>query len=259
MNMIKIMLILILLYVVIKFAQKIIRKIINKVIFYPPYLDEQNHDDIIKYKDVEMLLIRPIKDTKKVLIYSHGNACDIRGMKNRLKDISEQISDINIIAYEYPGYGNTEGTPNENDIYINMFKSIEFAKEKFNSSNEDIFLYGLSIGTGPTVEIASRKKYGGIILESPFTSIIRIEFGYFTFFTRYFDVFLSIEKIHKIKSPILIIHGKDDSLIDYHHSIQLHENNKKSKLILEENSGHGDTSVNMGKRFIFELKKIINK
>jgi hypothetical protein len=64
---------------------------------------------------------------------------------------------------------------------------------------------GRSLGTGPTVDFASKNNVRAVILQSPLLSAIRVVVK--TYFTLPIDIFASIDKIHKVKAPVLIIHG----------------------------------------------------
>ena len=65
---------------------------------------------------------------------------------------------------------------------------------------KNIILYGESLGTGVAVEVAQNKNYAGIILESPFTSMVNMGKKYYPFFPVRFllkDKFESYKKIIK--------------------------------------------------------------
>lgn len=64
---------------------------------------------------------------------------------------------------------------------------------------------GRSLGTGPTVEFASKNNVRATILQSPLLSAIRVVVN--TRVTLPIDIFASINKIHKVKAPVLVIHG----------------------------------------------------
>ena len=50
------------------------------------------------------------------------------------------------------------------------------------SAEKNIILYGESLGTGVAIEIAQNKNYAGVILESPFTSMVNMGKKYYPFF-----------------------------------------------------------------------------
>ena len=84
--------------------------------------------------------------------------------------------------------------------------------------NNNIIIYGESLGTGVTTEIAQNKNFAGIILESPFTSMIeagKSKYPIFPIRLLLKDKYESDKKIKNINSPILIMHGKSDKLVPF--------------------------------------------
>ena len=101
-----------------------------------------------------------------------------------------------------------------------------------------IVLYGQSIGTVPTIDLASKvPNIGALVLHSPLMSGMRVAFPATTrtwcfdafprlqFFrnTQMSFDFFSIEKIHKVEAPTLVIHGVDDEVIDFSHGLAIYE------------------------------------
>jgi hypothetical protein len=88
-----------------------------------------------------------------------------------------------------------------------------------NIKEKDIIIYGESLGTGVAVEIAQNKNFAGIILESPFTSMIDVGKDKYPFLPIKLllkDKYQSDKKIKNINSPILIMHGKVDNIVPFY-------------------------------------------
>ncbi|KAJ7396841.1 hypothetical protein BTVI_141619 [Pitangus sulphuratus] len=92
---------------------------------------------------------------------------------------------------------------------------------RYGVSPENIILYGQSIGTVPTVDLASRYECAAVILHSPLMSGLRVAFPD-TRKTYCFDAFPSIDKISKVTSPVLVIHGTEDEVIDFSHGLAIY-------------------------------------
>ena len=161
------------------------------------------------------------------------------------------------MAYDYSGYGIGKDLNNnlitEQSTYEDLERVLSFAIHSKNYSIENIFLWGFSLGTGPTVEIGSRyQNLGGVLLQSPLASIftwldsnLGISYDYTNG-----DIFCNIGKIGHIKSNIFIIHGKEDRIIDFRHSNLLYEKykilHKKCDNIFinyAEYCGHNDIQI----------------
>ena len=108
------------------------------------------------------------------------------------------------------GFSGNKGSPTEKNLYSDAKKAVKWLNEN-GVNNENIVLYGESLGTGVAVELAQNKKFNSIILESPFTSIAnaaKIYYPYLPIELLIKDRYDSINKIKNIKVPIMIMHGK---------------------------------------------------
>jgi len=73
-------------------------------------------------------------------------------------------------------YGASSGSPTEANLYADINAVWHCLGERFNLMPDRIVLYGQSIGTVPTVDLASRVQPAGVILHSPLTSGVRLAF-----------------------------------------------------------------------------------
>ena len=80
-------------------------------------------------------------------------------------------------------------------------------------------LYGESLGTAVAIEIGQNKNFAGMILESPFTSMVEMGKKYYPFFPVQLllkDRYESINKIKNINFPVLVMHGKKDKIVPFY-------------------------------------------
>ncbi|ELK18334.1 Abhydrolase domain-containing protein FAM108C1 [Pteropus alecto] len=123
-------------------------------------------------------------------------------------------------------------------------------------SPENIILYGQSIGTVPTVDLASRYECAAVILHSPLTSGLRVAFPD-TRKTYCFDAFPSIDKISKVTSPVLVIHGTEDEVIDFSHGLAMYERCPRAvEPLWVEGAGHND--IELYAQYLERLKQFIS-
>lgn len=116
----------------------------------------------------------------------------------------------------------SSGKPSEKNLYADIEAAWNVLRTRYSVAPENIILYGQSIGTVPTVDLATRHEVAAVILHSPLMSGMRVAFPK-TKRTWFFDVFPSIDKVPKVKSPVLVIHGTDDEVIDFSHGITIYE------------------------------------
>ena len=92
---------------------------------------------------------------------------------------------------------------------------------------KDIILYGESLGTGIAIEISQNELFAGLILESPYTSIVemgKISFPYLPIKLILKDRYDSVDKLKNIQIPTLVLHGKNDSLVPFYMGKEIFEN-----------------------------------
>ena len=157
------------------------------------------------------------KDLKKykTIIYFHGNAgtLDNRIHKlNHFKDI-----DINFLIISWRGFSGNKGEPTEKGLYIDGQSAVDWILKQ-DVKEENIILYGESLGTGIATELVQNKNYAGVILETPFTSMVDAAqkfYPYIPISLLLKDRFENEKKIKNIDVPILIMHGKKDTIVPF--------------------------------------------
>ncbi len=194
-------------------------------------------------------------ESNKTILFLHGNAGSLENRTYKLNHFKDLNLNFLIIAWR--GFSGNEGTPNESGLYEDAKSAISWLKEK-GINEKNIVLYGESLGTGVAVEVAQNKNYGGIILESPFTSMVNMGKKYYPFFpVKYLlkDKFESNKKINKIKIPVFIIHGKVDKIVPYDMGKKMYElaNEPKYFYSLE----YGDHMVEYDEKLLQALKQFI--
>jgi len=126
---------------------------------------------------------------------------------------------MDIIAYDYSGYGESQGKPTENAIYDDIEEVANFIRKGLHIKFSNIVLFGNSLGSAVSVHIATKRKYKnikGLILLSPIVSGIKsvsqtVQISRDDLET--LDVFSNISKIREVSCPVFIIHGVKDQVI----------------------------------------------
>ena len=100
----------------------------------------------------------------KTIIFFHGNAGTL---ENRIHKINH-FKDINVnfLLLAWRGFSGNEGKPTEKGLYEDARSAVAWLKSKGVKEN-NLVIYGESLGTGVATEIAQDKNFAGIILESP--------------------------------------------------------------------------------------------
>src|SRR5437764_7988233 len=89
-----------------------------------------------------------------------------------------------------------------------------------NLNPEKLILHGRALGGGPSIDLASRTNVGGLIVESSFMSAVRV-LSQIRILP--FDEFENIDKIGKVRCPVLVMHGNNDRTIPISHGKNLYD------------------------------------
>ncbi|KAL0478306.1 Abhd17c [Acrasis kona] len=210
--------------------------------------------------------------SNKVLIFSHGNAEDIGQNVSWLKVLAREAN-INIFLYEYEGYSHSTGTPSEAALERDITTAYNHLRDDLKVKSEDIYLFGRSLGGGPTVYLGrtlSEKKevLGGIILMCTFTSPIQTQIGkgLYSFVPSLlvrdmFDNFNGLKQVDQ-KVPLLMFHGRNDEIVPYHHGEEMYEMLKGLGRLVKFvplESGHNDIISRQHETVFEEIKDFVNK
>lgn len=157
----------------------------------------------------------------RTILYSHGNAEDL-GLCLKYLDRLAEICGADVLAYDYPGYGISEGSASEEGCYAAINAAYAHLQQTVHPSR--IVAFGRSIGSGPTVDLVSREsEIRGMILQSPLESGARAVLGEKTSYWGYsLDIFKNYEKVEDIECPVLVMHGTEDEVVPIQNGRNIH-------------------------------------
>ncbi|KPP67486.1 alpha/beta hydrolase domain-containing protein 17C-like [Scleropages formosus] len=204
---------------------------------------------------VGCMFVRCAPNSRYTLLFSHGNAVDLGQMCGFYIGLGSRIN-CNVFSYDYSGYGISSGKPSEKNLYADIEAAWHVLRTKYGVAPESVILYGQSIGTVPTVDLASRYECAAVILHSPLMSGLRVAFPD-TRKTYCFDAFPSIDKVSKVTSPVLVIHGTEDEVIDFSHGLAIYERCPRAvEPLWVEGAGHND--IELYSQYLERLKQFIS-
>ncbi len=174
------------------------------------------------------------------VLISHGNGGNI---SHRL-DLYElwMKEGFNVLAYDYRGYGKSEGRPSEQGTYRDAVSAhLWLTQQGF--SPDRIIALGESLGGGVATELALRKPVGGLVLQSTFTSIADLGkeiFPWLPVRTLNTIKYTTREKLPSVNLPTLILHSREDTMIPFSHAQRNLEAINGPKLLGEITGNHND-------------------
>jgi abhydrolase domain-containing protein 17 len=180
------------------------------------------------------------------LLFSHGNAEDLGMIYDWFNDLARVLR-CNIMAYDYTGYGKSNGSPTEDGCYNDIEAAYNYLINERHILPEQIVLYGRSLGSGPSCYLAAKtatkegRSVAGLILQSPLLSAYRVAFNFR--FTMAGDKFPNIDYAPNIQCPVFIIHGTQDEVVPFWHGQDLFLSVKqqwRAKPFWVEGAGHNN-------------------
>ena len=151
----------------------------------------------------------------KTLLFFHGNAGTLDNRIYKLNDLSKL--DLNYLIIAYRGFSGNKGSPTEQGLYKDA-RAAKYWLNLNNISDQNIIVYGESLGSAVAIDLAKDHKFAGIILESPFTSMLKLSRKYYAWLPTGLllkDKYETEKKIKNVFSPILIVHGRKDKIVPF--------------------------------------------
>jgi len=190
---------------------------------------------------VEAWFLPPLADPNSgpapAVIFGHGNGEIIDYWPEELNFLTRL--GIGVLLVEYPGYGRSEGSPSQDRITKTFIAAYDLLAARKSVDASRLFLIGRSLGGGAVCALAAERPSAVIILMSTFTSARSFAKRFLApgFLVR--DPFDNRSVIENYRGPVLIVHGRHDTVIPYSHGIALRDAAKRATMITY-NAGHND-------------------
>ncbi len=162
-------------------------------------------------------------DTPKgIIVYSHGNAGDLE----RWGNIGEEFTlyGYDVLIWDYRGYGKSTGKRSQSLMLKDAQMVYDYAKNL--QSENNIVVYGRSLGTGFSTYLAANNSPSKLILETPYYSFKRMsEEKYWWVLARHFLRYpmLSNKYAQRTSCAALVLHGTQDEVVDYGYGVALYD------------------------------------
>jgi hypothetical protein len=188
----------------------------DSMIFHPEYSRDPDPPGVFGIRTGDGALISALylknDSARFTVLFSYGNASSLGNSYEFLQWLHSQ--GFSVFGYDYRGYGRSGGKPSERALYMDIDAVYGYLTDSLKVPPDRIIAFGQSLGGAVAVDLASRRKLGGLIVESSFVSTFRV-------MTRVpllpFDKFNSIRKIGRVRCPVLVIHGDSDRTIPLWH------------------------------------------
>jgi uncharacterized protein len=175
-----------------------------------------------------------------ILIF-HGNAGNIGDAGRPEHYALLRNLGLNVLTFDYRGYGESEGTPTEAGLYRDADAAFGFLRDSLRAPPSRIWIFGHSLGSAVAVDLASRVEAAGLIVEGAFTSAPDVaHYAYRLVPVRLImrNRFASDEKIVRVAMPKLFLHARADRVIPLVLGRRLYERAAGPKTFVQLMGGH---------------------
>jgi fermentation-respiration switch protein FrsA (DUF1100 family) len=201
----------------------------------------------------------PSKSPRATFIFSHGNGGNISHRLEKIKMLNDL--DVNVLIFDYRGYGMSNGSPSEEGLYLDAEAVYDYLVHEKKVPPRKIIGYGESLGASVIIDLAGRHELGGIIVEGGFPSIRDMAKEYFPFIPSfvYKTSYNSLEKIGRIKAPKLHFHSVDDEVVPYELGRKLFDRAPGPKEFVDLQGGHNDSFLISRDVFVEKIDSFIGR
>ena len=171
------------------------------------------------------------------------------------------------LLMDYRGYGSSSPIhPNERTVDDDAEAALQYLLRTRGVPIDSIFLIGRSIGSGPATYLAANHAgIGGLVLESPFTSIDDAAAAFLHFPISLLSPFLrthfdNLVKIDSVGSPVLVVVGTEDILTPRWMAERIFARANEPKQLYEvPGAGHNDLLTKGGDALTEVLRKFVQR
>lgn len=199
----------------------------------------------------------PNASTSPVILLCHGNGGNIGNRLLKTKLLRK--AGASVLLFDYRGYGRSSGTPTEKGTYADGEAAYSWLRQRGIPDSRIVF-YGESLGSGIAVELATRHRVAGLIVESGITSALDMGNRLFphlpvSLMVRYhYD---NLSKMPHVLSPVLAMHSPDDEIVPYEMGRRLYDAAPDPKTFVELAGTHNEGFIASAQTYVDALREFL--
>ena len=151
----------------------------------------------------------------QIILFCHGNAGNLSHRQDKITELAKM--GFSILIFDYSGFGQSKGVPNEQLCYANANMFVNYIIRK-GYKLENIIPYGESMGAAVAAYIARKYNLPKVILESSLPGVkylVKAWYPLFSFLSIIFNEFDTVSFIRGYKGKTLVLHCINDEIIPY--------------------------------------------
>ncbi len=179
------------------------------------------------------------------VLFLHGNASTVASRMN-VKHCARLVEmGVNVLAPEYRGYNGLGGVPTETSVAADARAAYDYLRATERVPVDRLVIFGWSLGAAIAVDLASQVEARAVILEGAPDSVVDIGQQRYPFFPIKLIIrnpFNAIERIGRVRAPLLFLHSPEDAVVPFVHGKRLFEAAPAPKTFVEVRGGHIESS-----------------
>ncbi|NNL07465.1 MAG: alpha/beta fold hydrolase [Gammaproteobacteria bacterium] len=183
----------------------------------------------------------PVSGAEQVLLFFHGNAGNISHRRESI-EIFQRLG-LSVFIIDYRGYGNSDGTPDEEGLYRDARAAWRYLTEEKSVDPENVIIFGRSIGGAVAANLAADVHARGLILESTMSSAREFAREVFRILSRLVVIrydFNTVQNIQQINYPVLVLHSPDDEIMPFHLGEKVYRSANQPKQFVRMRGDHNN-------------------
>ena len=184
-------------------------------------------------------LIKSAPESSTIL-FAHGNAGTMSQRVMKIKFLRDM--GLNVLAFDYRGYGRSQGHPSEEGIYLDAQAAYDYLQTRKDIDHKRIIAYGVSLGGIVVIDLATKRKCAALIIDSSITSAKDMGKRLYPFLPSFMMSlkFDSLSKVSHISAPKLFMHSPQDHTVPFAMSQELFSKAMEPKKFISTYGGHND-------------------
>ncbi len=185
-------------------------------------------------------------ENRPVVLFCHGNAGNIGDRLNTLRTFVSLGLDV--LIFDYHGYGESEGKPGENETYLSALAAWEHLTLTRSVPSNRIVVFGRSLGCGVASWLAQHCEPGLLVLESAFESVPAMARKIYPIYpVRLLSRFSydTLARMEHIRCPVIVAHSREDEMIPFEHGRRIFEAANEPKTFIELQGSHNAGGIDI--------------
>ena len=159
---------------------------------------------------------------------------------------------LHVLLFDYRGYGDNAGAPTEAGLAADSRAARAYLLQRPDAQQSPLVYFGESLGAAVAIELASELPPAGLVLRSPFTSLVdmgRLHYPFLPAGLLLQDRYPSIDRIARIRTPLLVVAGDQDRIIPIENTRRLYDaatSAASRKFVIVRGADHNDAALAEG-------------